>query len=218
MMGERVARRSTIGFLLLAAGGSTRMGRSKQALPHAVPESDEANNESLLRHAARVAVEAALRPVVAVLGADADVLAPQITDLGVHSIAHSGWERGIGSSIKAGVEGVRALAPTIDAVIIAVCDQPYLSTAVLSGLGRAYRGSSATIVASGYAGTAGVPALFDRSVFAELHALGDRDGARRLIELDPERVRIVPFPLGAVDLDTPEAYERYLGGRPAVAR
>ncbi len=193
------------------------MGRPKQALPHTLPDGDE-GSESLLRHAARVAVEAALRPVVVVLGADAGVLAPQIADLGVHSIAHSGWERGIGSSIKAGVEGVRALAPTIDGVIIAVCDQPHLSTAVLSALGRAYRGSSAAIVASGYAGTSGVPALFDRSVFAELHALGDRDGAKRLIALDPERTRTVPFPLGAVDIDTSEAYERYLGSRTVMAR
>jgi molybdenum cofactor cytidylyltransferase len=215
--GDRAGRRSVIGFILLAAGGSTRMGRSKQALPHRLDADDEPG-ESLLRHAVRVAVEAALRPTVVVLGADAELLAQQVADLAVHSIAHSGWQRGIGSSIKVGVEGVRALAPAIDGVIIAVCDQPHLSTAVLNGLGRAYRGSNAPIVASGYSGTSGVPALFDRTLFAELQALGDRDGARRLIALDPERTRTVPFPLGAVDLDTPEAYEQYLGSRRVVVR
>jgi molybdenum cofactor cytidylyltransferase len=212
------ARRSTVGLILIAAGGSRRMGRPKQALLIARPDADDERSESLLRHAARVAVEAALRPVVVVLGADAESLTPQIADLGVHAVAHSGWERGIGSSIKLGVECVTGLAPAIDGIILAVCDQPYVSVAVLNRLGRAYRGSTASIIASGYAGTSGVPVLFDRAVFSELHAIGDHDGAKRLIGLDPERTRTVPFPLGAVDLDTPEAYERYLDSRAVMAR
>jgi molybdenum cofactor cytidylyltransferase len=186
------------------------MGRSKQALLHRAD--DGARPESLLRHATRAAVESGMRPICVVLGADADVLAPQLTDLPVHVLAHSEWARGIGSSLKAGLECVTALAPALDAVIITVCDQPHLTSAVLTRLGRAYRGSDVPIVASTYAGTAGVPALFDRAVFDELHALGDRDGARRVIELDGERVTTVPFPLGAVDVDTPEEYEAYVRG------
>jgi molybdenum cofactor cytidylyltransferase len=185
------------------------MGRSKQALPYAPPRADRAD-ESLLRHAARAAVESAVRPIVVVLGADADVLVPQLANLPVHAIAHSGWERGIGSSLKTGLECLTALAPKTDAVIVSVCDQPHLSAPVFSRLGRAYRGTTAAVVASAYKGVVGVPALFDRAVFAELYALRDRDGARALIARDPDRVVTVPFPLGAVDLDTPAAYEEYL--------
>jgi molybdenum cofactor cytidylyltransferase len=195
------------------------MGRPKQALPLAVGGAEHAGGhareESLLRHATRVAVEAALRPIVVVLGADADVLASQLADLPVHAVAHSGWARGIGSSLKVGLECLTALAPAVDAVLVSVCDQPHLSPAVLNRLGRAYRGSTATVVASAYAGAAGVPALFDRAIFAELWALGDRDGARSVIARDPERTTTVPFPLGAVDLDTPESYESYLASRSA---
>jgi molybdenum cofactor cytidylyltransferase len=139
-------------------------------------------------------------------------MTPDIADLPIHAVGHSGWARGIGSSIKVGLECLTALAPAIDGVIVAVCDQPHLSSAVLSRLGRAYRGSDAQIVASAYAGITGVPALFDRAVFSELQALGDHDGARALIERDAERVLSVPFPLGAVDLDTPEGYQEYLRG------
>lgn len=184
------------------------MGCPKQALP-VWRRASGAEEEPLLRHAARAAAESAARPVVVVLGEDADALTPSIADLPVYALAHSGWSRGIGSSIKIGLECLTALAPTVDAVIVSVCDQPHLSAATFSRLGRAYRGSDAAIVASGYAGIAGVPALFDRTVFAELYALGDGDGARVLIEQDSERVVTVPFPLGAVDLDTPEAYEAY---------
>jgi molybdenum cofactor cytidylyltransferase len=187
------------------------MHRPKQALPLA-PRDDNGDGESLLRHAARAAVEAATRPIVVVLGADAEALTPQLAGLPLHAVAHAGWERGIGSSIKVGIECVTALAPSTDAVIVSVCDQPHLSPAVFSRLGRRYRGSEALIVASAYAGIAGVPALFDRAVFSELQALGDRDGARALIERDAERLVTVPFPLGAIDLDTPEGYEEYYRG------
>jgi molybdenum cofactor cytidylyltransferase len=205
-------RRAAIGVILLAAGGSSRMGRPKQALRIAQRDVS-GEGESLLRHAARAAVESAARPVVVVLGATADSLTSDIADLPIHAVGHSGWARGIGSSIKIGLECLTALAPATDGVIISVCDQPHLSAAVLSRLGRAYRGSDAHIVASAYSGIAGVPALFDRAVFSELHALRDHDGARALIEREAERVVTVPFPLGAIDLDTPEAYEEYLGAR-----
>jgi molybdenum cofactor cytidylyltransferase len=189
------------------------MGRSKQALPFTRPDADGDPPESMLRHAARSAVEAALRPIVVVLGQGADSLALQLASLPVHVVAHSGWERGIGSSLKVGLECITALSPALDGVAIAVCDQPHLSPAVLRRLMRAYRASAAGIVASSYAGTAGVPALFDRAIFAELRALGDRDGARGVIARDPARTATVPFPLGAVDIDTPEAYEAYLASR-----
>jgi molybdenum cofactor cytidylyltransferase len=185
------------------------MGRPKQAL--AVAQRDlGGEGESMLRHAVRAAVESAARPVVVVLGANADTLTSDIADLPVHAIGHSGWERGIGSSIKVGLECLTALAPATDGIILSVCDQPHLSAAVLSRLGRAYRGSDALIVASAYSGIAGVPALFDRAVFSELQALRDHEGARALIERDDERLVTVPFPLGAIDLDTPESYEDYL--------
>jgi molybdenum cofactor cytidylyltransferase len=202
-------RRSVIGLVLLAAGASTRMRQAKQALPIASRDG-VAMSESLLRHAARAAVEAGTRPVVIVLGAAADDLVPQLNGLPLHVVAHSGWERGIGSSIKVGLECLLALSPAVDGVILSVCDQPHLTSSVFTRLGRAYRGSDATVVASAYAGVAGVPALFDRSVFAELQALRDDEGARTLIDRDELRLATVPFPRGSIDLDTPEAYEAYL--------
>jgi len=193
------------------------MRRPKQTLMLASGRGD-GDGESLLRHAARAAVEAATRPIVVILGADAEALAPQLAGLPVHAVAHSGWERGIGSSIKVGIECVTALAPSTDAVILSVCDQPYLSPAVFSRLGRRYRGSDALVVASAYAGIAGVPALFDRAVFSELHALRDDEGARALIDRDAERLITVPFSLGAIDLDTPEGYEAYCRGEEEPGR
>jgi molybdenum cofactor cytidylyltransferase len=60
------------------------------------------------------------------------------------------------------------------------------------------------IVASEYAGGAGVPAIFPRGMFAELYALGGDKGARALLKEDGRVVVRVDFPDGEVDVDTPE--------------
>ena len=117
---ERVGRRSAdrihpAGRWRIGAHGPVEAGTAT----HAAGRRRD-GSESLLRHAARVAVEAALRPASWCWARTPMILSPHIADLAVHSITHSGWQRGIGSSIKAGVECVTALAPAIDGVIIVV--------------------------------------------------------------------------------------------------
>ena len=64
------------------------------------------------------------------------------------------------------------------------------------------------IVASSYADTLGVPALFDRSCFRRLLALPDDSGAKSLIAARPDDVATVLFEEGAIDIDTPEDFQR----------
>jgi molybdenum cofactor cytidylyltransferase len=65
------------------------------------------------------------------------------------------------------------------------------------------------IVASSYADTVGVPALFDRSCFPELLSLGDETGAKSIILQNPGRVAQVAFPEGAMDIDTWEDWQKF---------
>jgi molybdenum cofactor cytidylyltransferase len=64
------------------------------------------------------------------------------------------------------------------------------------------------IVASSYANTLGIPALFDRSCFEALLALPDYSGANLLIEACPDDVASVAFEQGAIDIDTPADFQR----------
>jgi molybdenum cofactor cytidylyltransferase len=64
------------------------------------------------------------------------------------------------------------------------------------------------IVASSYADTLGVPALFDRSCFDDLLALPDDSGAKSLIAARPNDIAAIPFEKGAIDIDTPEDWKR----------
>src|SRR5580692_2476743 len=108
-----------VALILLAAGPSTRLGQPKQLLPF--------RGRSLLRHAAETALASSCRPVVVVLGASAERMKSELTDLPVMIAVNSGWESGMGSSIRAGLEALtngKNADAGVGAVVIMVCDQP----------------------------------------------------------------------------------------------
>jgi CTP:molybdopterin cytidylyltransferase MocA len=80
---------SDVAAVVLAAGGSTRMGRPKQLLPW--------RGRSLLWRAADVALEAGCSPVVVVLGAAADRLRPELDGIPVTVVENPDWEQGPGT-------------------------------------------------------------------------------------------------------------------------
>jgi len=100
-------------------------------------------------------------------------------------------EEGMASSIRTGV----ALAGSDARLLVLLCDQPLITADHL----RALIAIDAPIVATGYAGIAGVPAIFAPRFVPELLALrGDR-GARAIIE--KYGARVVPFEDAALDID-----------------
>jgi molybdenum cofactor cytidylyltransferase len=104
-------------------------------------------------------------------------------------------DEGMASSIRAGVER----AGTDARILFLLCDQPRITADHL----RALIAVDAPIAASGYAGIAGVPAIFAPRFVPELLALrGDR-GARAIIERHREEVGVVVFEDAAFDVDEP---------------
>ncbi len=87
-----------------------------------------------------------------------------------------------------------------------LCDQPFVTAAVINNLVMAFRSNSKGIVASKYSGTVGVPALFGREYFAALAALSGAAGAKQIIADHTSDVVRVPFAKGTTDVDTPEDY------------
>ncbi len=184
-----------IAGVLLAAGGSSRLGRPKQLLT--------LRDEPLVRRVARALLDGGCRPVVVVLGAHAERVTAALDGLKVERVHNDGWQRGMAGSIRVGVTSVAA-RPEVDGVLLAACDQPRLDAQVVRQLMEAYDGRPGRIVASRYADTLGVPALFERSHFDELVRLEGDVGAKRVIAAAAERVEPVDWEGGALDLDTVE--------------
>ena len=191
-----------LAIILLAAGSSSRMGQFKQLL--------SVDGKPLLLRSAEAALGAGASKTVVVLGANEEAHRKTISDLPLEIIYNPDWEKGMGTSLRMGVNHALTMVPEMKAVIIAVCDQPFVTSMHLKTLIQKYRATKKAIVASAYAHTVGVPAVFDQSLFQELLAIEDGQGAKKILLDQAESVLSIDFPDGAVDLDTPEDYRAFL--------
>lgn len=189
-----------VAILLLAAGASRRMGQPKQLLIF--------DEKTLLEKMAGAALSTGCRPVLIVLGAFFEKIQAEIGHLPVTILKNENWESGMGSTVACGMDFLIKNHPETQAAVLMLCDQPHLSPAVLENLIQKWRESGAPIVASTYGGTFGVPAVFDQKMFAELAVLSGEQGAKPLMLRHREAMRLVPFPEGDTDLDTPEDFRK----------
>ena len=186
----------TESVIILAAGSSSRLGQSKQLV--------ELEGIPLLLKSALTALDADYINVVVVLGANADQHKKKIAHLPVEIITNTEWEKGMGSSLKKGLEHVIKSRPKTSAVVIMVCDQPLLTSGHLTALRDVHKNTFSHIVASRYGDTMGVPALFDRTLFSEILKIKDAQGAKAIIESHSESVNTIDWEDGHLDIDTPE--------------
>ena len=176
------------------------MGGSKQLL--------QFGGEPLLRRAARVALEAGCRPVLVVTGADAAASREALRGLDVQEVENQQWKSGMGSSVRAGVVALIRMNSDIAAVVLMVCDQPFVTREILVGLVRAHGETNCSIIASRYGASYGAPALFNRTHFPELMKLKGAGGAKKIIQKHLRKAHLLPFPQGKIDIDTRDEFAR----------
>ena len=185
----------TFAAVIVAAGTSARLGQPKQLLTVA--------GQPLIVRAAEAALRSGASPVIIVLGAYEDRIRGALASLPVDIVSNPRWADGMGSSISVGMANLVKQDPQVDAVLIAVCDQPYFRTATIAALRSASLGNN-SIVAARYAGRLGVPVLFGSDYFEPLTKLHGDKGARQILDKNSARVLGVELPELATDLDTPE--------------
>lgn len=186
--------RPKIGGLLLAAGGSRRMGTPKQLMLY--------KGVSLVRRAAQALIDAAFYPVVVVIGSEAEGSRKELDGLEVVIAENQMWETGMSSSIRVGMENMLIAGPSIDAVLITLCDQPRVTADKLALFSDSFAGGHRGIIAAEYDGIRGVPALFPAAMFDELMDLEGDKGARDLIRSGD--AFSIALSEAAIDIDTPE--------------
>jgi molybdenum cofactor cytidylyltransferase len=191
-------------IIILAAGSSSRFGIVKQLLHF--------NNKTLLQHAIDEAVVAGAEHVIVVTGANADVISNDINidNQPVQFLFNDKWKEGIASGIRAGVHAAITYNNDIEKIIIAVCDQPFISSSLFKQLYQKHEEGVEHIIACAYADTIGTPALFTQKYFDALLALTGDEGAKKILNANADDVAIVDFPQGNIDIDTEEDYHKLL--------
>ncbi len=190
-----------VAAIVLAAGASWRMGQPKQLLP--------LGEGTMLQRVIDTVLASPADAVIVVLGHRAAEVAATIDDWPVQIIVNEAWEKGLSSSVKA---GLRAAGTDINAALFVLADQPAVSAEVMAQLVERYRQTRAPIVVPVYQSQRGNPVLFDRSLFAELMEVEGDQGGRDLINRYRDQVEEVEVASEGVllDINTLADYQRLM--------
>jgi molybdenum cofactor cytidylyltransferase len=202
--------------LVLAAGRSSRMGRSKAILPIG-------NGDTFLSRIVRTFGEAGVDEVIVVLGHDADAIAESFAATGLQArlVLNPDYDLGQLSSLRAGLAVIDR--PGVSAILLTLVDVPLVSASTVRAVVERYRRTHAPIVRPVEGQRHGHPLVIDRALFGALRSADDADGAKPIVRAHaspPGDVEIQDE--GAfVDIDTMDEYQRLVsrphpvGSRPA---
>ena len=191
--------------VVLAAGGSRRLGKPKQLVRFRA--------RPLLVNAVEAAAAATGTDPIVVLGADALRVRRALrgSSVGTVTIENRRWRTVLASSLRAGLEAVPARSK---AVLVVLADQPLVGASALRRLVQAWRGRPALPAAAAYAGRLAVPAVLPRRMWPALRELEGDVGARRVLA-GAARITAVPMPEAELDVDLPEDLARLSRGLPS---
>ncbi len=183
-----LARDGPVAAIILAAGGSTRMGQPKQLI--------EFQRMPLVVHALRAALASGAQQVVVVTGAQGDEVAAVVAewveevDRGrVQIVSNRAWATGQASSLSVALAEVDAAT---QAAFFMPVDQPLVRPDLLRRVIRAWQQGGRIVAPLADGQIRGAPALFDRSVWPELRALDGDVGGRTLLQRYAQEVVGVP--------------------------
>ena len=187
--------------IVLAAGKSTRMGRSKALLPLGGADTFLTRIVSSFR-------AAGVEEVVVVLGHDADVIASALADRRVAArvVVNADYERGQFSSLLAGLRAVDR--PGVGGILLTLVDVPLVSPETIRAVAARHRVTAAPIVRPVSGSRHGHPVLIDRRLFDALRQADPTHGAKPVIRAHASAAGDVEVnDEGAfLDVDTPEEY------------
>jgi len=192
--------------IVLAAGKSSRMGRSKAALALS-------NGDTFITRIVGTFKAASVEDVVVVVGHDAKAVVDAFaaSDLVARFVENPDYEQGQLSSLLAGLRVVDR--PGVVATLVTLVDVPLVSSATVRAVIDRYRTTHAPVVRPVRAAAHGHPVLIDRSLFDALRRADPAEGAKGVIRANVSAAGDVAVDDDGAfaDADTPEDYERLRG-------
>ena len=194
--------RLVVGAVLLAAGSGSRLGGRPKSLL-------ELGGVPLIRRQLIALSGAGVDEVVVVLGHHAEVIEAAVQDFPVTLARNLAPDDGQASSVRIGLQ---ALTGKLDAVIVALADQPMINAQDITDLISAFKKrGEASMVVPRVAGEPGNPVVFEAALRDEWLASGANAACRRWREANPGRVHWLDTDNRRyrVDIDTPDDLLRF---------
>ena len=192
---------SKTAVLILAAGESKRIGKPKQLLPY--------KKSNLLLEKIKQFQSLDRVQVFVVLGAYFKDIFPLLRELPVKVVMNTNWQEGMGSSLSKGIELIQK-KEMFDRVLITLSDLPLMESSHYEELIELSKNTGKRIIQTEYEDTAGVPVIFDKSLFRSLARSKNDEGAKPLIEKYKKEVLKLRSKTPYFDVDTPEEYQKLM--------
>jgi molybdenum cofactor cytidylyltransferase len=194
-----------INAIVLAAGESKRMGKSKPLLRF--------NDKTFLEQIISTLRISDLDRITIVLGAKAEMIKNSIDLSGTNIVINKDYQKGQLSSLLAAIEDT---PQETDAILVCLVDNPFITKEVINKIIAKFRETNNPIIVPVFNGKRGHPTLFSRSLFSELVNAPKEQGARYVLHSNPEKVLELETSESTIltGIDTPQDYRFQFGTNP----
>ncbi len=189
-----------ISAIILAAGQSKRMGRTKQLLRF--------EDKTLVGHVVDNVLASRVAETIVVIGHEASAVQAVLKNSPVKLVLNENYREGMSTSIRAAMEQV---SPAAQGVLIVLGDQPGVTGEVIDHVISSFNEGKGSIIVPVYKGRRGNPVLFDIKYRSELMKLSGDVGAREVMAAHPDSVYEAKAGSEGIleDIDTEQDYKRY---------
>ncbi len=190
-------QRGPVRGILLAAGASTRMGEMKQLLPF--------GSASVVEHIVETLLAAPVEELVVVVGHEEESVSGRLAGKHVRIAVNADYREGMTSSVKC---GLRAVSEEPGAFLLALVDQPLMTTEVVRTVIDAFWAAGKGVCIPSYRGRRGHPVVFDSKYRDEILSLRGDVGLKEVWRAHPEDIHHVEVDTDVVlrDMNYPDEY------------